>query len=278
MTNAPGLTTTVPWNVVGTAAVVDLEAACELYGRSVLPYPLGRSRPVGSVWLATRDVGLIDDRLHDGDLRSVRAWVEALVRADVCVECRVTYSDAEIPDLRLHGLRADESGFLAVQRSDRAVVDAVDIYAVPPGELGAAIADAVGLVGAGTHAHLAVAGFGEQLPAPPTAAAEYDDFGFPIPQPDHGGPAVVTVDAHDVVASGTVQTRSEPAAEWGVTPGQPVLQWVQVRDDGDYLYAPGDAGYAEPLHAATLRGCVDDFIAHDLAVSREHRDLCRLPG
>jgi hypothetical protein len=81
MTDMPSLATTVAFDEVGTVAVVDLEAACELYGRDMLPYPLGRSRPVGSVWLATRDVGLIDDRLNGGDLHGIRAWVEALVRA-----------------------------------------------------------------------------------------------------------------------------------------------------------------------------------------------------
>ncbi|SUA03161.1 Uncharacterised protein [Mycolicibacterium fortuitum] len=56
MTDAPSLDTE-SLDAVGTIAVVDLEAACELYGRDMLPYPLGRSRPVGSVWLLTREVG-----------------------------------------------------------------------------------------------------------------------------------------------------------------------------------------------------------------------------
>ncbi|MGK2869859.1 MAG: hypothetical protein ACSLFA_25065, partial [Mycobacterium sp.] len=75
--------------VLCTVAVVDLEAACALYGRDALPPPFGRSRPVGSVWLLSRDVAPIEERLHDGDLREARAWVEALVRAEVCMECRV---------------------------------------------------------------------------------------------------------------------------------------------------------------------------------------------
>lgn len=77
MAYSSGLSTAVASNLVGTVAVVDLEAACEQYGRDELPYPLGRTRPVGSVWLATRDVEPIDDRLEFGDLRGVRSWVEA---------------------------------------------------------------------------------------------------------------------------------------------------------------------------------------------------------
>lgn len=267
----PGPATGVSVDPVGTAAVVDLEAACELYGCDVLPYPLGRSRPVGSVWLATRDVKPIDDRLKDGDLRGVRAWVEALVRADVGVECRVSFR-ADTPDLRLHGLLCGESGFVAVQRRDRDAVDVIDIYAVSPTALGAVVADSIGLVGAGAHARIAVAGHGALLPASSEALEEYDDFGFPIP---HGGPrepAAHTVDERDVVATGTVQSRYDPARRWGFEPERRALRWIQA-GDGDYLYAPGDAGYAEPLDAETLRECIDELIADDLAVVRERRRL-----
>jgi hypothetical protein len=269
----PSLATTVSFDLVGTVAVVDLEVACELYGRDMLPYPLGRSRPVGSVWLATREVEPIDDRLNDGDLRGIRAWVEALVRADVCVECRVSFSDDDTPDLRLHGLQAGELGFAAVQRSDRHAVDTVDIYAVSPGVLGEVIADSAGLLGPGVHTRIAVAGGGDRLPAPPEMVDEYDDFGFPIPHTDSRDPAVRTVDGRDVVATGTVQSRHDPARHWGVDPERRLLQWVQISDDGDYMYAPGGAGYAEPLDAETLRVCIDRLIVDDLAVMRERRGL-----
>jgi hypothetical protein len=273
MTHMPSLTTTVSAELLGTVAVVDLEAACELYGRAVLPYPLGRSRPVGSVWLATREVEPIDDRLTDGDLRGIRAWVEALVRADVCVECRVTFTDEDSPDLRLHALRSGEVGFAAVQSSDRDAVDIVDIYTMSPEVLGAVIADSVGLTGAGEHARIAVPGFEDRLPASPEMLEEYDDFGFPIPRAEPQEPAVRTVERHDVVATGTVQSRYDPARHWGVDPERRVLQWVQVGDDGDYLYAPGDAGYAEPVDAETLCAYIDGLIADEFAVMRERRGL-----
>jgi hypothetical protein len=226
---------------------------------------------VGSVWLASRDVEPIDDRLKDGDLRGVRTWVEALMRADVGVECRVSFR-ADTPDLRLHALRSGESGFVAVQRSDRDAVDVIDIYAVSPAALGAVVADSIGLVGAGAHARIAVAGHGDLLPASPEALEEYDDFGFPIPHDGPREPAVHTVDERDVVATGTVQSRYDPARRWGVEPERRALRWIQV-GDGDYLYAPGDAGYAEPVDAETLRDGIDDFVANDLAVIRERRRL-----
>ncbi|MCV7204727.1 hypothetical protein B7435_09805 [Mycolicibacterium peregrinum] len=238
-------------DAVGTVAVVDLEAACELYGRDTLPYPLGRSRPVGSVWLLTRDVGPIEDRLNGGDLARVRAWVEAFVRADVCVGCRVSLSGRDTPDLRLNGLLAGDLGFVAVQHSDPDGVDAVDVYAVSPGAVGAVIADSVGLAGAGSHLRIAVAGLDDRLPAPPPGAVdEYDDLGFLIPHAESDGPPVHVVDGRDVAAIGTVQSLS------GST-----RYWVTVDDDGDYLYAPGGAGYAEPLDAETLRACLDGTVS-----------------
>lgn len=242
-TSSPG---TESLDAVGTIAVVDLEAACELYGRDALPYPLGRSRPVGSVWLLTREVGAIEDRLS-GDLAGIRAWVEALVRADVCMGCRVSHRDGDTPDLRVNGLRAAEAGFVAVQHSDPDVVDAVDIYAVSPADMSAVIADSVGLIRPGSHPHIAVAGMEDRLPAPPPEAVdEYDDFGFLIPHAESEGPPVHVVDGRDVAAIGTVQSLD------GST-----RHWVQVDDDGDYLYAPDDAGYAEPLDAERLRAYIE---------------------
>lgn len=258
MSHGPVFPTTVPFEVVGTVAVVDLEAACQLYGRDMLPFPLGRSRPVGSVWLATREAAPIEARLNGGDLHGIRAWVEAVVRADVCVECRVNFLDESTPDLRVHGVRADYCGFLAVQGRDREGVDVVDIYRVSPGALGPAVAETAGLVGPGAHTRIAVSGDGIRLPDAPEIRDEYDEFGFLIPRAELREPAVPIVDGRDVVATGTVRPRSRG------TDAQRMLQWVQVSGDGDYLYEPGDAGYAEPMDTAMLTDCIDGLIADEL--------------
>ncbi|KWX65985.1 hypothetical protein [Mycobacterium sp. NAZ190054] len=250
-----GLSETVWSELVGTVAVVDLESACELYGRDTLPYPLGRSRPVGSVWLATREVGPVDDRLDDGDLRGVRTWVEALVRADVCVECRVQYFDEDLPDLRLHATRAGDCGFVALQGRDPDGVDVVDIHAVSPDSLGVVIAEMAGLVGAGAYPRIAVTGGGDRIPKPPEALDEYDDRGLTITPAGPGEPAVSVVDGRDVAATGTVQARHR-----GSDPEGEILQWVQVRGDGDYLYEAGETGCAEPLDAEMLSAFVGQLI------------------
>lgn len=228
-----------------TIAVVDLEAACALYGLDSLPFPLGRSRPVGSVWLATRNVRPIDERLND-DLLGVRAWVETLVRSDVCVECRVRYSVEDTPDLRLHGLRSGESAFVAVQGSDCGV-DLVDIYSVSPEMMGPAIVESVGLVGAGAHPRINVATSGEPSPA----ASPESDLDFLAPPPSDATAARRGV--RDVVATGTLQVRSNPALS--------ILRWVQIRDDGDYVFDSGDAENAEPVDVETLTTYLNGMIA-----------------
>lgn len=270
MTFRPGVAAPVSAEHTGTIAVVDLESACELYGRSALPYPLGRRRPVGSVWLATRQVRPIAHRLADGDLYGVREWVEALVRADVCVECRVHHFGQEVPGLRFHGVRAGELGFVAVQGIDSDGVDVVDVFAVAPSGLAAVITESVGLIGAGAHPRIAVAGGGNHLPEPPESIEVYDDLGFLLPPNDVGEPAISVVDIHDVTASGTVQTRHEPARTWGTDPQRRILQWVNVSVDGDYLYE-ADAGYAEPVTADMLGGFIEGFIADDMESAHRGR-------
>lgn len=180
--------------------MVDLEAACELYGRPVLPYPLGRSQPVGAVWRASREVAPIEDRLHSGDLRGVRAQMEALVRADVCVEYRLSYSGEVTPYLRGTHCEPTGWGMPRYKHSDRDGLDVVDICAVSPEVSGAVVADSVGLVGAGAHARIAVSRRGDRLPALPEMVDEDDGFGFPIPHAGRPGPAAVTIAGRDVVA------------------------------------------------------------------------------
>jgi hypothetical protein len=163
------------------------------------------------------------------------------------------------PGLRLHGVRAGESGFVAVQ-SRREGVDIVDIYAVPPSMLGAVIAESFGLVGAGAHPRIAVTAGDDRLPDPPEAVDEYDDLGLSI---THVGPreAAVVVDGRDVAAIGTVQSRNGPASHWGTDPGLPILRWVEMHGDGDYLYEADGDGYLEPLTTPMLIACIEGLIA-----------------
>jgi hypothetical protein len=205
-------------------------------------------------------VAPIEERLEDGDLCDVRSWVEALMRPDVCVECRVDFSDADTLDLRLHGLQSGASGFVAAQRRDGDGVDVIDIHTVAPYALGAVIAKSVGLVGAGNRLRIAVTGRGSALPAAPESIDQYDDFGFLIPSAEPRDAALRVVDGRDVAAIGTIRTWQNPDRPGGRDANRQMLQWVQVDGDGDYLYAAGGVGYAEPLNVELLRSCLDELI------------------
>ncbi|WBP93837.1 hypothetical protein O6072_22830 [Mycolicibacterium neoaurum] len=246
--------------VAGTFAVVDMEAACALYGRDTLPEPLGRTRPVGSLWLLSRDMGPVENRLHGGDLHEVRKWVRALVEVEVCLELRVSFAALDTPDLRVHGLLSGHTGFIATQRVDREGVDVVDIAEVAPHALGSALSGSVPLVGAGTRIRVAVTGGERSLPAPPASADEFDDFGFLVPKAEPRDSALEIVDGRAVVSVGTLRSWHNPDHRWGGDPNRQVLQWFQI-DDGDYLYAPGAAGYAEPMDRELLRTRIDEITA-----------------
>ena len=56
-----------------------------------------------------------------------------------------------------------------------------------------------------------------------------------------------------MVATGTVQVRGGSDVS--------VLQWVQIRDDGDYVFDSGDAENAEPVDVETLTAYLNGMIA-----------------
>ncbi|MGU3654556.1 hypothetical protein [Mycolicibacterium sp. A43C] len=251
---------TVQSFVAGTFVVVDMEAACAQYGRDTLPEPLGRTRPVGSLWLLSRGMGPVENRLNGGDLHEVRKWVQALVGAEVCLELRVGFPALDTPDLRVHGLLSGHTGFIATQRVDGEGVDVVDIVEVAPHAFGSVLSGSMPLVGAGTRIRVAVTGGESSLPAPPASADEFDDFGFLIPKAEPRDSALEIVDGRAVVAVGTLRSWHNPAHRWDGDPNRQVLQWFQI-DDGDYLYSPGAAGYAEPMDRELLRTRIDEITA-----------------
>ena len=178
---------------------------------------------------------------------------------------------APAPELRLHALRAGESGFVAVQTRDRDGIDVVDIHSVAPDALAAAIAESVGLVGAGAHPRIAVAGGGIHLPKMPDTLEEYDDLGFPVRRAEPDELPARVFDVSEIVATGTVQTRYEPARQWGPDPHSRILQWARVSGDGDYIYESD--GHAEPLGEDMLRSFIEGFIADDMESARARRGL-----
>lgn len=82
-------------------------------------------------------------------------------------------------------------------------------------------------------------------------ASHESDLDFLAPPPSDV--TVPRVGVRDVVATGTMQVRSGPELS--------ILQWVQIRDDGDYVFDSGDAENAEPVDFETLTAYLNGMIA-----------------
>lgn len=251
-------------NRVGSIDLVDLVGICELQGREGLPYPFWRTQAESSV----QDASSLADRFTDGDLRVFREWAQAYVHADIWVECRVNYS-SEDPDMRILAYRAGQSGFFASQRPGE---DVVDVFTLSPYELGAAIAGSVGLTTPGADTQIVIPGYLEKFMGRVDDADDGDyevEVSRPVSRPRRLGSVV---QGADVTVMATVQSRCQPAREWGVNWGQKVVVWVQINDDGDYIYSP-DFSHAIPVTAQNLSKRIDQLIAKDVAALRQARGL-----
>lgn len=72
-----------------------------------------------------------------------------------------------------------------------------------------------------------------------------------------------------------IQSRCDPAREWGLGQGRKAVGWVRVRDDGEYIYNP-DFSHATPVTPQTLGKRIDQLIIEDVAVLRQRRQANRL--
>lgn len=253
---------------VGSIAVVDLEALARLRGDYSLPYPLGRSRPVGSAWLLGLDEAPLADRLNGGDPAVFRDWLESCASADIWVECRVNYTCADEPDTRIHAFRSGRSAFLAKQRPDEKLVDVVEISSLSMEDLGSVVAASVGLTKPGAHARIVVPRFSRSSSTELRDSDE--DFSVSIRDiaPDDSAPIVV--DDVRVTAMGALQSRCDETARWGVDETKDVVAWVYIEDDGDYVFSP-DFSIAIPLGVDMLEKRINGLIASDVAALRQRR-------
>jgi hypothetical protein len=247
---------------VGTVDLVDVDVISEFFGRDFLPYPLMFTRPTG---FATQDesaayVTTVPDRFNHGDLGAFTECFIAYQDADIRVESHVQYIPDDEPSVRMIACRAGELGFFAEQQPD---ADAVDIYRVSPYDLGAAISEALPLTQPGVHARIVVP---EYAPRPRT---DFDTDAFAVRHAVDSSTEVL-IPACDVRAYATVQSHWRPTRKWGLDFDKGGAVWIQVRDDGDYLYAP-DHSYAVPMTRSSLQERIDRLIADDVAILREFR-------
>ncbi|MHA7653387.1 hypothetical protein ACX9NE_16960 [Mycobacterium sp. ML4] len=260
------MTTTVRVDQVGSITLIDLLGICDVQGRDGLPYPFWRTQPVA---VPEMNASSVAERFDSGDLRVFQSWVRAHAEADIWVECRVNFT-SEDPDLRILAYRAGELGFFASQRPGE---DVVDVFALSPYDLGAAIAGSVNLVAAGTHSEIVIPGYLDRFTSSVPIDEDDDDFELQVSSrvaPTRRREHVVS--AGDVAVMTTVQSRCVPAREWGVDWCEKVAVCVRLRDDGDYLFTP-DLERAVPVTAQALADRIDNLIAEDVAVLRRRRGL-----
>lgn len=247
--------------------MADLAAICALRGLEHLPHPFFTRT---WLWGISRQNESVQDRLADGDLHVFHGWVKAYAHADIWVECQAHYSSPDTPALRIAACRAGELGFLASQRPDE---DIVDVFSVPPYEIGSAVAASVGLTTPGTHSRIVAPSFFAGLHRD-SAGDHGDDYQVSFDRVDVRRPTA-TVPRSDVTAMAVIQSRCDPAREWGLGQGRKAVGWVRVRDDGEYIYNP-DFSHATPVTPQTLGKRIDQLIIEDVAVLRQRRQANRL--
>ncbi|GAB1813210.1 hypothetical protein MUNTM_22490 [Mycobacterium sp. MUNTM1] len=254
---------------LGGFALSDLAQIREGRGEDYLPYPFMQTgRPgLGVDTAIARDE--LSYRLTDGDLSAFQGWIREYPRADIWLECRVLHRLGAIPDTRISAFRAGQFGFCASQRFD---VDVVDVYQVSPYELGAAVCGSLQLSQPGNLARISVPKYVNYFRASP-AHLEDDDYELSVfdVRPRNAGPIVTEIPNADVAAIGTVQSRCLPARSWGMDWRKKLVAWVQISEDGDYVYQP-DFDYAVPMTKQHLMGRIDELIAEDVAVLRRRRE------
>ncbi|MCV7284328.1 hypothetical protein H7J87_03205 [Mycolicibacterium wolinskyi] len=254
---------------VGEIELSDLAALGRLAGHESLPYPFAHTRTPhrGS---ERRDS--VEDSLANGDLAQFREWTDAYVAADIWLTGRVHHRDASIADGRILGFRGGDTGYLARQRSD----DVVEIFAVPAEDLGAEGAGLVGLPTPGAHPRIVVPGYVGYFDGPADAAVAGDDsegVGSVLTAvkrpaaPDHH-----TIADDEVAAIAIIQSRCQPAREWGVDWTKPLVACLHIEGDGSYVYAP-DFSHAVPVAESDLAGRVDRLISADIALLAHLRGM-----
>ncbi|MHC9292927.1 ESX secretion-associated protein EspG [Mycobacterium sp. LTG2003] len=246
---------------VGEIELTDLAALCRLAGHDGLPYPFARS---GALDDSSERRSSVAERVQNGDLAEFRDWADAYVAADIWLAGRIHHSDPRIADGRILGFRCGDNGYLACQRSD----DVVEIFSLPADDLGAECADLVEPAAPGTHPRIVVRGYvGYFAPSTDAQITEDEDAGVAsvltaVNRP--ASPKHQKVADDDVAAIAIIQSRCQPARDWGVDWTKPIIACLYIEGDGSYVYVP-DFSYAVPVVVPALADRIDRLIADSLA-------------
>jgi hypothetical protein len=248
---------------VGSISLLDLDIISRFYGRDFLPFPFMFTQPSR---FSRRDeyaeyARSVPDRFNNGDLAVFQQCAGAYAAGDIRVECHVQYIPADTPSVRVVAVRFDQMGFLAKQRPDD---DVIDIYELSPYLLGPAVAEAAGLDKPGRRSGIVIP---EYVRASNNVGASED---LTIQHTIEGTPNSVNVPRAEMTAFGRVQTHWRPTRRWGIDPGKKFAVWVQIKDDGEYLYKP-DFSEATPMTRPVLAERIDRLISEDVKALREFR-------
>lgn len=252
---------------VGEIELSDLATIGRLAGHEGLPYPFAHTRASDGERQA-----FVSERFDNRDFAEFREWTDAYVAADIWVTCRVHHRSADMADGRILGFRGGDVGYLARQRSD----DVVEIFALPADDLGAASSGLAGLIRPGPHPRIVVPGYIGYFDQPThdrVAEDEHLDVVSvltAVNQPAPPNHRLVADD--DVAAIAIIQSRCQPAREWGVDWGRPLVACVHVDDEGDYIYAP-DFSHAVPVTVSALGDRIDRLIADDITALSRRRGV-----
>lgn len=249
---------------VGSITLLDLDIISKFYGRDFLPFPFMFTQPSRFAWHDEYDeyARSVPDRFNNGDLATFRDCAEAYAYADIRVECHVQSTPPDAPGVRVVAYRLDQRGFLAKQRPDE---DVIDVNELSPYLLGPAVADSVALQKPGRRSGIVVP---EYAWASSDAGACED---VSIHHTVGSEPRAATVPRAEVTAFGTVQSHWRPARCWGVDYGKNFAAWVQIKNDGDYLYTP-DFAEAKPMTSSVLAERIDRLISEDIKALRQFRE------
>jgi hypothetical protein len=246
---------------VGRIELRNVNAISEFYGRDFIPYPFMVRDPVRSA-LQAEAADSAPDRFNHGDLRIFKQWFTTYMTAAIRVECNVQYLGVDTPSLRILAHRSGEFGFLATQHVD----DAIEVFALSPYELGAAVAGSVKPTKPGKHAKIVIP---EYIPRRSPA----DDGGarHAVSVPVVTSATAMKVPESTVTVYATIQTHWRPARDWGFDHTKDAVVWVRVSDDGEYIYVP-DYSHAKPMTGRGLRDGIDRLIGQDVASLKKLED------
>ena len=243
----------LPWCTmrrVGDLDLSELAAVRRSRGHDELPYPFAHTR---------KGAHRADHQPNvSGELSD---WVDAYLTAEVWVSCRVHHSDPTSADGRLLAYLSGTTAYLASQRDTE---DVVDVSSLASADLGAAVADSIGLTGPGRREQIVIPGYVGYFTAQAATEFDCDDYDHPVRisagEAPHADVRLVADD--DVTALATIESRWQPPRNWGTEWTGNTLACVQIGEDGDYLYTP-DFAYAVPVSRQALGNRIGALIARD---------------